>query len=346
MSEMTDRERVYTVLNFKEPDRLPRDYWGYWDDIDRTAKDTFFANYPWSIEKPSFTYGESLRKSGVGGRSKGKRIDEWGCGWEAGEDGVVGEVKNPPIRSKKDLDGYIPPYELLEGADLSDVSKIAETSNSFLLQPWGTGPNPFERMQYLRGTEQLLMDIAYGDEIVYRLRDIVHEYFKRQIEIWASSEVDALFMMDDWGSQQSLLISPQIWREVFKPLYHDYCAIADSVRKPVFFHSDGRIIDIFDDLIEIGVKAINCQLAVNGLEEVVEKYRGRIVFWGDVDRQWIMPFGKPEDVSKVVRKTAELVFPIGKTGVIPALGRTKGDPIENFTKVFEEWDNVFSEYQP
>lgn len=76
-------------------------------------------------------------------------------------------------------------------------------------------------MQFLRGTENLLMNLAYGEDKVYKLRDMLHEFFVREMEMWADTDVDGISFMDDWGTQKTLLISPILWREFFKPLYKD-----------------------------------------------------------------------------------------------------------------------------
>ena len=100
----------------------------------------------------------------------------------------------------------------------------------------------------------------YGERELFRLRDMVHEYFQKQEELWLQAEVDAIHIADDWGTQQSLLISPDMWREYFKPCYREYCEMAHRHGKLVLMHSDGYILDILDDLVEIGVDAVNSQL--------------------------------------------------------------------------------------
>ena len=90
---------------------------------------------------------------------------------------------------------------------------------------------------------------------------------KRSIlERWTQTDVDALFFMDDWGAQQALLISPELWRQVFKPMYRDYIDIAHGAGKAAFMHSDGHTLAILPDLIELGLDAINAQIFCMGLE--------------------------------------------------------------------------------
>lgn len=120
---------------------------------------------------------------------------------------------------------------------------------------------------------------------------MVHEYFLKQEELWLQAEVDAIHIADDWGTQQSLLISPDMWREYFKPCYREYCEMAHRHGKLVLMHSDGYILDILDDLVEIGVDAVNSQLQCMKLADL-ERFRGNIAFLGEIDRQYLLPFGR------------------------------------------------------
>ncbi|NLD43239.1 MAG: methyltransferase, partial [Chloroflexi bacterium] len=144
------------------------------------------------------------------------------------------------------------------------------------------------------------------------------------------------FMMDDWGSKASLLISPAMWVEVFKPLYRDYCDLAHAHGKFVFMHSDGYILPLYEHLIEIGVDAINSQLFTMPLEEIAARYKGRITFWGEMDRQGILPFGTPEDVRAAVRRVQD-AFWDGRGGVIGQAEVNVDMPLENIRAFFEAW---------
>ena len=110
----------------------------------------------------------------------GSYRDDWGCVWHVGEPGVAGEVKEPPLRSWSDLKTYQPPWELLDESDFSDVSAACEATTKFVRA--GTTVRPFERMQFLRGSEQLFMDLAYGESELYRLRDMLHEFYCRDLK--------------------------------------------------------------------------------------------------------------------------------------------------------------------
>jgi len=223
----------------------------------------------------------------------------------------------------------------LEEADLSEVNKSCAETDKFVKV--GTEVRPFERMQFLRGTENLFLDLAYGVREVFILRDMLHNFFLKEMEMWAKTDVDGVSFMDDWGSQNSLLISPKLWREFFKPLYKDYCDILHSHNKFVFFHSDGHIEAIYPDLIEIGIDAINSQLFCMNIEELGRRYKGKITFWGEIDRQYILPFGTVEEVKSAVRRVRK-ALDTGRGGVIAQCEWGVKDPRENIEAVFEEWE--------
>ena len=109
----------------------------------------------------------------------------------------------------------------------------------------GVCARPFERLQFLRGTENLYMDLAYDSAEVRTLIEMVRDFYREDVTLWSRSAVDGVFLMDDWGSNTSLLISPEMWRAYFKPIYREFCEIIHRAGKKVFFHSDGNIEAIY-----------------------------------------------------------------------------------------------------
>lgn len=298
------------------------------DELERLMK-----RFPSDFAAPLVSYGRGRRSAGKPWEV-GEYTDAWGSIWHVAEMGVIGEVKEYPLADWSALDSYRIPWELLDEADFSRVNQGCAETGLFVLA--GTETRPFERMQFLRGTENLLVDLACGAPEVIRLRDMIHEFSIREMQMWAETEVDAVGFMDDWGSQTSLLISPSRWRELFKPLYKDYCEILHGKGKFVFFHSDGNIESIYPDLIEIGVNAINSQLFCMDIERLAENYKGKITFWGEIDRQHILPFGSVDEVRAAVRRVRNALDD-GRGGVIAQCEWGIKDPAENIEAVFDEW---------
>ena len=118
---------------------------------------------------------------------RGTYVDEWGCLWKCGEDGVVGEVKSPPLSDWFALDTYKPPCEILKKAswDLANRSQQQNlSSGNPRFMHASTTVRPFERMQFLRGTEALLLDLAYGSSKVLKLLEMVHDFFLKELQGW------------------------------------------------------------------------------------------------------------------------------------------------------------------
>jgi len=143
-------------------------------------------------------------------------------------------------------------------------------------------------------------------------------------------------MMDDWGAQNSLLISPNLWRDFLKPLYKDYCDLIHQHNKYVFFHSDGHIEEVYNDVIEIGIDAINSQLFCMNIEKLAENYKGKITFWGEIDRRLFF-FGDVDKVTGAVYRVRR-AFDDGRGGVIAQCEWGKNAPPENIEAVFSTWN--------
>jgi len=334
---MNSRERVIKTLKHEEVDRIPRDLWclPYVSKYRKEEVVEVRKKFPGDISSPSYKYGIGKRLKG-NTYEVGQYIDSWGSVWHVAEPGVTGEVKEHPLADWANLDIYSLPWELLEDADLSQVNNCCENSDKFMMA--GTGIRPFERMQFLRGTERLFIDLAYGTKEVYKLRDMLHDFNTREIQMWADTDVDAVSFMDDWGTQKTLLISPELWREFYKPLYKDYCDILHQKGKYVFFHSDGNIKLIYPDLVEIGVDAVNSQLFCMDIEKLGGLYAGKITFWGEIDRQHVLPFGTEQDVRIAVKHAANALLKKKRTGVIAQCEWGKNDPQKNIEAVFDEWN--------
>lgn len=349
---MDSRERVYRALRFMGPDRAPRDLWVVMatDMLRGDQVDAILARFPmdvtycspeggWNFRRKrneglcTFTYGRSDRARGIP-YEVGCYIDDWGVPFEVAEVGVFGEVKHPPLADWSALDRFSPPWEVLDGANWEAANSFCGRTDRFVISVSAT--KPFERMQFLRGTEALFADLAWGSAEALRLRDMVHGFCLRDIALWCKTDVDGICFLDDWGTQNALLISPKMWRALFKPLYAEYCRMIHAAGKLAFFHSDGHIAAILPDLIEIGVDALNSQLFCMDIEELGREYKGRITFWGEIDRQFALPFGTPDDVRKAVRRVRR-ALDSSKGGVIAQLQFGKYDPFENIVAAFEAW---------
>jgi len=239
-------------------------------------------------------------------------------------------VKNPQLKDWAQARNLRFPRERLE-VDLAAVSAFCRGTDRFVLA--GTCPRPFERLQFLRGSENLYLDLNQPSRELLEFLERLHAFYMEELEIWAGTEVDALTFMDDWGSQRSLLVAPQLWRDLFKPLYADYISLAHDHGKHAFMHSDGHITEIIPDLIEIGLDAVNSQVFCMGVEELGERFAGEITFWGELDRQQILPRGTPAEVRDAALKMRDALYRDG--GLIAQCEFGPGARPENIRAFFE-----------
>jgi len=344
---MTSRELVKRTLEFASPERIPRDVsilpWAtlnYPEEVKQIQDDfpnDIIGAPPLYTEVPDTVIQAYAPDGAVYGLSP--FVDLWGCRFEKTVRGVIGEVKEPLLKNWDDVDKLRMPNEFLS-LDVEEVDAFCRSTDKCVRGPALTVelPRPFERLQFIRTTENVYLDILDQPEEFLILLDKLHQFYIKVLELWARTEVDVLWFMDDWGSQSSLLISPGLWRKLFKPLYKDYIDIAHQHGKYALFHSDGYILDILPDLIELGLDAINAQVFCMNVEELGRRFRGKITFWGEIDRQHILPRGSPDDVIGAVKKVKEALYQDG--GVIAQCEFGAAAKPENVRLVFETWDRL------
>ena len=343
-TDLTSHERVSRCLEFRTPDRAPREHWilPWVRQFVPEQLETLVGQFP-----SDFIYVDPLA---TGDRSKGEtyrkgdNTDAWGNVWSAGEDGVAGEVKRPALADWAAFSNYQPPWEVIRRGQWDTAQRACEenrkTTKKFMR--CRTTIQPFQQLQFLRGSENTYLDLGEESPEFFRLLAMVHEFSLEELSRWTKLDCDCVTFYDDWGSQRGLLISPAQWRRIFKPLYLDYFQMVHQAGKKVFFHSDGCIIDLYDDLIEIGVDAINSQLFCMDIEEVARRFKGRITFWGEIDRQRILPFGTEADVYRAVARVRRALDD-GCGGVVAQCSWEVRIPPENIAAVYAAWEMPLAE---
>jgi uroporphyrinogen decarboxylase len=332
---MTSRDRVIKTLNHQPVDRAPRDLWAH-PTVEKLRGDELaemLFRFPSDFEKPDLKYPRGSRAKGKP-LEPGQHTDAWGCHWRVTEPGTIGEPVDPPLADKAEIARYKPPLELLDPHRLVRAERAPAAATRFVLA-W-TETRPFERLQLLRGSEAALLDLSAGAKEVRSLLALLHDFSCQEMRLWAGSEVDGVALADNWGSANSLLVAPKLWRQVFKPMYREYCEILHAQDKFVFFRSDGNVSEILPELVEIGVDAIHAELFAMDLEALAGKHRGRITFWGDIDRRKTLPFGTPAEVRTAVERVRK-AFDYGRGGLIAQCEWEPKVPFHNVAAVFDQW---------
>ena len=195
--------------------------------------------------------------------------------------------------------------------------------------------------QYLRGFEDWYVDIAADRKLAGALYDAVLEVSLevcRQVLQEVGPEVDVLMASDDLGVQNSLMMSPKAYRELFKPRHRRYFQLMHEMSPgKVFFHTCGSVVDILDDLVEIGVDILHpVQVTARGMEPKALKarYGDRLSFWGAIDTHRVLPRGSVAEVEAEVERRVE---ELGDGGgfVLGAVHNIQPDvPLENILAMY------------
>ena len=204
---MTSKERVIRTLKFEQPDKVPVNLWclpaaklKYGDALEKLIAESEID----IISAPFADLTDDPRHFQIGSYT-----DVWGSEWNNRQAGIIGEVKSAPLEDFSKVWEYKSPKEIL----LSGKKGLGETQqfiekhkDKFILGGWIT---IFERMQFLRGTENLLIDTFMESDEFYKLCEIVEDYYTTYLDLWLETAVDGIVFADDWGTQISLLIDPE-----------------------------------------------------------------------------------------------------------------------------------------
>lgn len=288
---MTPRERVRKTIRFQTPDRLPFDF-----------PDPHGSDFMWVFMSPN---PDDRPRTGR---------DEWGAVWDNIGDTQFGEVKEYPLADWSDLDKLtVPDVKAPERwHHLSDIRERA--GDRYVL---AHGISLYERIHFLRGLENTWMDIYTSPEQLGGLIDTLVDLNIQAIERFSALGADGYIFPDDWGLQDRLMIAPRDWRAIWKPRYKRVFEAVHAAGMDAFLHSCGYIVEILDDLIEVGLDAIHMDQQENmGLETLGERFGGRLTFFSPVDIQNTMVNGTLEDIRSYCRHmVSTLARPRG--GFIP-----------------------------
>jgi uroporphyrinogen decarboxylase len=334
MSEMTRRERVLRCYNFESPDRMPIEqafYSGALIQYGQALID-LMNQYPNDMSGDKYAdYADQIRDLNPDYHSED--VDPWGVKWEGRYEGILGMPLSHPLADLDNLKDYEPP----KGTDTDtlwflertfEVWQAKQTDITGYAGPWLGGLCLFERMQWLRGYENLMMDFAEDRPELHHIADMIVDVYLHEIEAGGQLAVDLMAFADDWGTQERLMISPAQWREFFKPRYKKMFEACHAAGARVQFHSDGMILDIIPDLIEIGMDIFRPQFSCVDIRKMAAMTKGKVTTVMDLDRQYVLPFGTPEEVREHVKEVVE-VFGLPEGGLI-GRGEIMPDvPMEN-----------------
>jgi len=303
---MTPRERILAAIEFKGPDRCPIQHYIFPGALWKHGQKLLDLT-----EKYPDDFGNAAIKANLNApREEGQTendivewTDAWGTVWRRLRGYTSGEVLRPAIPDWDAWKTYeFPPLPQDEHFENFAAQVKQRHPQEFVT---ASGGGFFQHMQHMRGNANYYMDLAEDNEGVNELADRMVERNLYHIERYVKAGADCIQFGDDWGAQDALLIHPDLWRRFFKPRYKRMFEVARDAGVHVWFHTDGWILEIIDDLIEIGVTVLNPQHSCMDTKRVGEICGGRVCIRTDIDRQWVIPFGTPDDVVNAVKEAIE-----------------------------------------
>ena len=302
---MLSRERVRKAVRFEGPDCPPLLHGFAGGVIVRDAdwvRDVY-RRYPedFGIEDAATLPYRDPAAYRLGSR----RVNSWGVTKEVGIDHVQGITTGHPLADWDAFESYQPPA--IERKTYDDLQvRIAASSHSKYVMM--NVPALFDTMTDLRGFEQLMVDFSEDMGRVRALAEMVFDIIMKSARFLCETDVDCIGIGDDWGTQESLIVSPRLWRELFKPFYAAFIETVRAAGKDVWFHCCGQIMQIVPDLIEIGVGMLHPQIAIFPEEEFLSLVRGKLCIVTDIDRQTVMPHGTPDEVHAYSTRLFEKLY--------------------------------------
>lgn len=333
---MNSKERVFKALRREgTPDRVPVQF-----DLCRPLLESFSARYNILIHyNPSYYEDLKFRTSGnelrlamgsdcvvVGGglpagythpqTDDGCIVNEFGLKMRQGL--LYMDVVECPfanISSVDDVKRFQFPDPLAEGRFEDAKHYIEKYKNDYFIIG-DVELTMFEMAWHMVGMEKFMTDMATREPYIEALIDKCKEFSIGIGKQLVALGVDGIWTGDDFGAQNGMMISPRMWRNLFKPRFKEVFAEFKAVNPDVLimYHCDGAIAPILDDLAEIGLEVFNpVQPNVPGHEPeaLKSKFGNKLSFWGAIDQQYLLPRGTAEEIEQDV---AEKIRVLGAGG--------------------------------
>lgn len=268
--------------------------------------------------------------------------DMFGVVWCKDQEGDFGTVDEYLLKEPT-LDGYIFPKPD-EALICEKCERLISEPNKDLFKLYIIGFSLFERAWSLRGMENILMDFILDQEFVEQLLDKIVEYNMRVMDIVMEYPIDSIFFGDDWGQQKGLIMGPAFWRQFIKPRLAKMYRYAKEKGLYVCQHSCGDIVEVFPDLIEIGLDIYNTfQPEIYDVAKVKKEFGDKLTFYGGISTQHVLPHGTPEQVEAEVNRMMKIMGENGGYIVAPTHATPNDVPTENiqaFLKVVQGQKNI------
>jgi len=338
---MTPKERVKAILERKPVDRIPVDLWfvpEIYSDLCR-----YFGIDNEEALYQAMGIDKIIWLPALYPQTPGRTL--WGSRTHSITAGAASYSENvaPGLADCDTLEAVkqYPYWPKPANYDYEKMSAEAKrlSQNHATLGPW---ISLFEVYCSLRGLEQSMMDLVLYPDMVHLILDYIENIQSEMVSRFLDKNaqyVDMVFISDDIGAQQNLMMSVEMWDRFLKDRLHRWCRMIHSYGVKVFYHSDGAIYELIPRLIEAGIDVLNpIQHVCPGMDRsrLKAEFGEKIIFHGGVENQSILPFGTPNQVRS---ETLECLKTLGRgrEGYICCSCHNiqAGTPVENIMAMIE-----------
>ncbi len=341
---MTSKERVHRALRRQPVDRVPIFMWYHPQTRRRLGK--LLEILPEYVPQ---VMGDDIRQAwvsnnhpmeGIVHEQDGQsHVDDWGVEWTR-IDGF-NQISKYPLANASDeqLLQYRFPFDRVD--PLVDLVKPVMRFADEYFVGCDVSPCVFEMWWRLRGMEKTLMEMVLNPSVTQEMMRRSTEFSIQLSEVACQRfDLDWLWLGDDAGGQRSMLMSPQIWRDMVKPLLKQNADVGKRRGIWVAFHSCGAIRPIIGDLIDIGVDVLNpvqCNCPGMNPLELKNEFGKNLAFMGGVDTQGVLPNGTADQVREATAELLEGMTTDGGGYILAASHTVPPEtPDENIFAMYDE----------
>ena len=246
-------------------------------------------------------------------------VDEWGITFRRPKDWAQYDMIHHPLEEATSIDDiarhrWPDPFDPGRVAGLKDRARSLREDTDYAVVGDLVNTGFFEPSWYVRGLPQFMEDLVLRPDFATALMEKICGLQMQRFTPYLAAVgkyLDVVVVGDDLATQRGPFISPQLYRKMVKPIQRKYFAfIKEHTSAKLFYHSCGNIVPLLDDLIEVGIDAINpVQVSADqmDIEELKKRFGDRVVFWGAIDTHRVLPFGNPEEVREAVRRAVKVL---------------------------------------
>lgn len=331
---MTDKEWIWQVIKHGEHPSVPYNF-SFSPPAERIAKACYGEDLPEMLSLPIRMTSPKCGKPLYASPDEfGDTIkDEFGVVWSTSR--IDRGAPIVPCLAEPSLAGYVFP-DPLRAERFSGLAEWCLRQEQHFRIIW-VG-DLWERATFMRGMENILLDVALNRAFIEALLERLAEYILETVQALAGQcHFEAIAVSDDYGTQKSMLISPADWRKLIKPCLARIYALAKKHGLVVFHHSCGHIVPIIGDLIDMGLDILHpIQPEAMDIYFLKRQFGKHLTFCGGIATQTVLVQGTPEEVRNEVRRLKQQMSKGGGYILEPGITLQADVPKDNMVAMIDE----------